>query len=75
MSGAVAVGTLTELPAISARQIKKLKKDPALTAAAAGLHYISGSDAPGIFAKENRPGFIMRKNQVSAVKTKRLLPE
>jgi DNA topoisomerase-1 len=57
MSGAVAVGNLTELPVISARQIKKLKKDPALTAAAAGLNYISGSDSPGYIRKGKAPRF------------------
>jgi DNA topoisomerase-1 len=38
MSVAAAVGTLTDAPVISARQFKKLRKDPALTAAAAGLN-------------------------------------
>lgn len=57
MSVAVAVGTLTEAPVISAKQIKKLKKDPALTAAAAGLNYIQSGTAPGFVRKGKSPRF------------------
>jgi DNA topoisomerase-1 len=46
-----AVGMITEAPVISAKQFKKLRKDPALTAAAAGLHYIGSGQAPGYFRK------------------------
>ena len=56
MSSAIAVGNLTEPPVISAREIKKLKKDPALTAAAAGLNYIQ-ANAPGFFRKGKAPRF------------------
>lgn len=56
MSSAQAVGTLTEPPVISASQIKKLKKDPALTAAAAGLNYILAG-APGYTRKGKSPKF------------------
>lgn len=45
------------IPTIPLRQIKKLKKDPVLTAEAAGLHYISGSDAPGYLRKGKHPRF------------------
>jgi DNA topoisomerase-1 len=57
MSVAVAVGTLTTEPVISARQIKKIRKDPALTAAAAGLNYIQSSNAPGYLRKGKSPRF------------------
>jgi DNA topoisomerase-1 len=57
MSVAVAVGTLTEAPVITAKQIKKLKKDPALTAAAAGLNYIQSGNAPGFTRKGKSPKF------------------
>ncbi|MCE7066253.1 DNA topoisomerase IB [Dyadobacter sp. CY326] len=57
MSVAVAVGTLTEAPVITAKQIKKLKKDPALTAAAAGLNYIQSGNAPGFMRKGKSPKF------------------
>ncbi|NIJ55828.1 DNA topoisomerase IB [Dyadobacter arcticus] len=53
----VAVGTLTEEPVITARQFKKLKKDPRLTAEAAGLNYIQSGDAPGFFRKGKSPRF------------------
>ena len=56
MSSASAVGTLTEPPVITAKQIKKLKKDPALTAAAAGLNYIT-ANAPGFHRKGKAPRF------------------
>jgi len=56
MSSAQEVGTLTGVPVISAGQIKKLKKDPALTAAAAGLVYIQGN-APGYSRKGKSPKF------------------
>ncbi|MCF2486588.1 DNA topoisomerase IB [Dyadobacter sp. CY347] len=57
MSVAVAVGTLTEAPVITAKQIKKLRKDPALTAAAAGLNYIQSANAPGFLRKGKSPRF------------------
>jgi DNA topoisomerase-1 len=56
MSSAQAVGMLTGAPVISAKQIKKLKKDPALTAAAAGLNYIT-ANAPGFSRKGKAPRF------------------
>ena len=57
MSVAVAVGTLTEAPVITAKQIKKLRKDPALTAAAAGLNYVQSGNAPGFLRKGKSPKF------------------
>lgn len=48
---------MPEVPVISARQFKKLHKDPALTAAAAGLRYIIAADAPGYFRKGKAPKF------------------
>jgi DNA topoisomerase-1 len=56
MSVAIATGMLAEEPVITSRQFKKLKKDPSLTAAAAGLNYISG-EAPGFFRKGKSPRF------------------
>ena len=67
MSSAPAVGTLTEPPVITARQIKKLKKDPALTAAAAGLNYIQ-ANAPGYSRKGKSPKFFYTDS--SGVRTK-----
>jgi DNA topoisomerase-1 len=57
MSTAAAVGTLTEAPLVSAKEIRKLKKDPASTAAAAGLNYVQSSNAPGYFRKGKAPRF------------------
>jgi DNA topoisomerase-1 len=70
MSGAIAIGSLTEMPVISTRQFKKLKKDPALTAVAAGLNYISGSDAPGYLRKGKAPRFYYTDKSGSRIKDK-----
>ena len=56
MSSAPVAAMLTEPPVISARIIKKLRKDPELTAAAAGLIYVKG-DAPGFSRKGKSPRF------------------
>ncbi|CAG5018962.1 hypothetical protein DYBT9275_06111 [Dyadobacter sp. CECT 9275] len=42
---------------IPSGQIKKLRNDPAKTAAAAGLHYIQSANAPGYFRKGRHPRF------------------
>jgi DNA topoisomerase I len=53
-----AVAPINDVPEISVKQLKKLRKDPALTAAAAGLKYIASSDAtPGYFRKGKAPKF------------------
>lgn len=70
MSVAAATGSLIEMPVISTRQFKKLKKDPALTAAAAGLNYISGSDAPGYLRKGKSPRFYYTDKSGSRCKDK-----
>jgi DNA topoisomerase-1 len=58
MSTAAAVGTLTDnVPLVTAREIRKLKKDPASTAAAAGLNYIRSATAPGYIRKGKAPRF------------------
>jgi DNA topoisomerase-1 len=44
-------------PLIPIRQLKKIRKDPALTASAAGLHYITLANAPGYFRKGKAPRF------------------
>ena len=83
MSVAVAVGTLTEAPVITAKQIKKLRKDPALTAAAAGLNYIQSGNAPGYIRKGKSPRFyyldktgnrLKDKTQINRIKSLVLPP-
>jgi DNA topoisomerase-1 len=56
MSSAPIAAILTEAPVISARIIKKLRKDPELTAEAAGLNYVK-ADAPGFMRKGKSPRF------------------
>lgn len=48
---------MTEEPVITARQYKKLRKDPSLAAEAAGLHYIKSDSAPGYTRKGKSPRF------------------
>jgi DNA topoisomerase-1 len=56
MSSVSATTLASNPPVISARIIKKLRKDPELTAEAAGLSYIK-ADAPGYFRKGKTPRF------------------
>ncbi|WP_229238838.1 DNA topoisomerase IB [Dyadobacter sp. Leaf189] len=70
---ATAVGTLTEVPEISARQIKKLRKDPALTAAAVGLNYIKSGYAPGYLRRGKSPRFFYVDPQGNRVKDKEVI--
>ncbi|TLU98781.1 DNA topoisomerase IB [Dyadobacter luticola] len=73
MSVAVAVGTLTGEPVITARQFKKLRKDPALTAAAAGLNYVQSSGAPGFTRKGKSPRFFYVDHQNNRVKDQQII--
>jgi DNA topoisomerase-1 len=73
MSVAAAVGTLTDAPVISARQFKKLRKDPALTAAAAGLNYIRSGEAPGFFRKGKAPRFYYTDKKGNRCKDKAVI--
>jgi DNA topoisomerase I len=57
MSVAAALEIPTDEPVITARQFKKLRKNPALTAEAAGLHYVRSTDAPGYIRKGKAPRF------------------
>lgn len=57
MSVAAALEVLTEEPVITARQFKKLRKNPALTAEVAGLHYVQSTEAPGYVRKGKAPRF------------------
>lgn len=57
MPVAAIAGTLTDEPVITARQYQKLRKDPSLTAEAAGLHYIRSEHAPGYQRKGKSPRF------------------
>ncbi|CAG5070504.1 hypothetical protein DYBT9623_03049 [Dyadobacter sp. CECT 9623] len=66
----VAIGTLTQVPEISARQFKKLRKDPALTAAAVGLNYIKSGFAPGYLRKGKSPRFYYTDQKGNRVKDK-----
>lgn len=72
MSSAQSVGSLTEAPVIPARQIKKLMKDPALTAAAAGLVYIQ-ANAPGYFRKGKSPRFYYTDKDGNRLKDKAII--
>ncbi|QRR02128.1 DNA topoisomerase IB [Dyadobacter sandarakinus] len=62
----------TEEPIISARQIKKLKKDPAATAAAVGLNYITAG-APGYTRKGKSPRFFYLDSQGERVRDKSVI--
>jgi len=57
MSVAAAFAITPDEPVITARQFKKLRKNPALTAEAAGLHYVQSADAPGFVRKGKAPRF------------------
>lgn len=56
MSSSSLAALLPESPVITARIIRKIKKDPELTAGAAGLNYIKAG-APGYFRKGKAPRF------------------
>lgn len=47
----------TDEPVITARQFKKLRKNPALAAEAAGLNYVQSANAPGYIRKGKSPRF------------------
>jgi len=51
------IDSVIEVPVITAKQFKKLRKDPVLTAAAAGLTYVESANAPGYFRKGKAPRF------------------
>ncbi|SEI65584.1 DNA topoisomerase-1 [Dyadobacter sp. SG02] len=57
MSVAAALEQIPDEPVITAQQFKKLRKNPALTAEAAGLHYIQSENAPGYARKGKAPRF------------------
>ncbi|MET7256191.1 DNA topoisomerase IB [Dyadobacter fermentans] len=63
MSAAAALEITSDEPVLTARQFKKLRKNPALTAEAAGLHYIQSADAPGYTRKGKAPRFYYTDDQ------------
>lgn len=68
-----AVATISEIPNISAKQFKKLRKDPALTATAAGLNYITSSNAPGYLRKGKAPRFYYVDSEGNRCKDKNVI--
>ncbi|WP_051100051.1 DNA topoisomerase IB [Dyadobacter beijingensis] len=63
MSVAATLDTLAAEPVITARQFQKLRKNPAATAEAAGLHYVQSADAPGYTRKGKAPRFYYTDRQ------------
>lgn len=57
MSVAALIGMTADEPVITARLFKKLRKDPARTAEAAGLNYVQSGNASGFLRKGKSPRF------------------
>ena len=72
MSSSPLAAILPESPALTARIIKKIKKDPELTAGAAGLNYIKAG-AAGYIRKGKAPRFFYENQKGERCRDQRIL--